>query len=178
MRVGAIISLHWYFALGALGVFFPFYSLYLRENAGLSGTEVGLVMAAMPAAAIIAQPLWGRIADRTGARTTILTLVSVGAAVGYTTLGFVSGFDALLVGSAMTSMFASAVIPITVSVSFALLGNNAAARFGRGARRARRDLRRARVRGGAALAEVVAWYERRSRGGRDDEQCHGACVGE
>lgn len=131
MRVGAIISLHWYFALGALGVFFPFYSLYLRENAGLSGTEVGLVMAAMPAAAIIAQPLWGRIADRTGARTTILTLVSVGAAVGYTTLGFVSGFDALLVGSAMTSMFASAVIPITVSVSFALLGNNAAARFGR-----------------------------------------------
>lgn len=131
MRVGAIISLHWYFALGALGVFFPFYSLYLRENAGLSGTEVGLVMAAMPTAAILAQPLWGRIADRTGARTTVLTLVTLGAAAGYTALGFASGFNGLLVGSAMTSAFASAVIPITVSVSFALLGDNAAARFGR-----------------------------------------------
>lgn len=129
--MGAIISLHWYFALGALGVFFPFYSLYLRENAGLSGTEVGLVMAAMPTAAILAQPLWGRIADRTGARTTVLTLVTLGAAAGYTALGFASGFNGLLVGSAMTSAFASAVIPITVSVSFALLGDNAAARFGR-----------------------------------------------
>ncbi len=123
--------MHWYFALGALGVFFPFYSLYLRENAGLSGTEVGLVMAAMPTAAILAQPLWGRIADRTGARTTVLTLVTLGAAAGYTALGFASGFNGLLVGSAMTSAFASAVIPITVSVSFALLGDNAAARFGR-----------------------------------------------
>ncbi len=88
-------------------------------------------MAAMPTAAILAQPLWGRIADRTGARTTVLTLVTLGAAAGYTALGFASGFNGLLVGSAMTSAFASAVIPITVSVSFALLGDNAAARFGR-----------------------------------------------
>ena len=56
MRVGAIISLHWYFALGALGVFFPFYSLYLRENAGLSGTEVGLAENAVVVCPVLETP--------------------------------------------------------------------------------------------------------------------------
>ena len=37
----AAISLVWFFVLGGLGLFFPFYSLYLTENLGLSGTEVG-----------------------------------------------------------------------------------------------------------------------------------------
>ena len=42
-----------YFA--GLGVFFPFYTLYLRENAGLSGTEVGIVLATLPLVGMVAQ---------------------------------------------------------------------------------------------------------------------------
>lgn len=131
MRVRALLSLHWFFALGGLGVFFPFYSLYLSENAGLSGAQVGVVMAALPAVGIFAQPLWGRLADRTGSRIRVLTLLAAGAAAGYTSLGFAEGFGPLLAGTALAAVFASAVIPSTVSVSFALLGTNAAERFGR-----------------------------------------------
>ena len=42
------LSLLWLFVLGGLGAFFPFFSLYLRENAGLSGMQVGAVMSIPP----------------------------------------------------------------------------------------------------------------------------------
>ena len=31
----------WWFIFASLGLYFPYYSLYLRENAGLSASEVG-----------------------------------------------------------------------------------------------------------------------------------------
>ncbi len=54
------ISLVWFFVLGGLGTFFPFYSLYLSKNLGLSGTEVGAVLAMLPLMGVMAQPLWGQ----------------------------------------------------------------------------------------------------------------------
>ena len=56
----------WFFGLGALGLHLPYYSLYLRENAGLDGSEVGLVLALMPLVGMLGQPFWGQLADRTG----------------------------------------------------------------------------------------------------------------
>jgi hypothetical protein len=49
----------WFFCLGGLGIFFPFFSLYLRENAGLSGSQMGLVLSMVP--------LIGRWRSRSGA---------------------------------------------------------------------------------------------------------------
>ena len=66
----------WFVYFGSLGIFFPYFSLYLRENAGLSGTQVGLVLAISPLVGMFAQPVWGQIADRTGARTRALWLFS------------------------------------------------------------------------------------------------------
>ena len=66
------MSCVWFLYFAGLGIFFPFYSLYLRENAGLSGTEVGIVMATVPLVGMVAQPLWGQLADRSGARSAIL----------------------------------------------------------------------------------------------------------
>jgi hypothetical protein len=34
-----LLSMYWFVFFAALGVFFPFFSLYLDENAGLSGTS-------------------------------------------------------------------------------------------------------------------------------------------
>jgi MFS family permease len=64
----ALLSASWFCALGALGVFFPYFSLFLRENAGPSSTHVGMVLAISPLLGIVAQPAWGPPADRTGAR--------------------------------------------------------------------------------------------------------------
>ena len=63
------LSVLWWFMLSGLGLFFPFYALYLSENVGLSGTQVGLVLASVPLVGLLAQPFWGGLADRSGARS-------------------------------------------------------------------------------------------------------------
>ena len=56
------MSCVWFFCLGGIGIFFPFYSLYLRENAGLSGSQMGLVLSMLPLVGTLAQPFWGQLA--------------------------------------------------------------------------------------------------------------------
>ncbi len=115
------LTLFWFMYMGALGIFFPYYGLYLRENAGLSGIQLGWVLAMMPLVGLVAQPFWGQVADRTGARTRILTLLSLGAVVGYLVLGTAEGFLAILAAATVLAVFTTAVLPITMSVSLAVL---------------------------------------------------------
>jgi len=125
------ISFIWFFCLGGLGIFFPFFSLYLHENAGLTGTQLGVVLAVLPLVGIAAQPMWGHLADRTGLRARILALLCLGAAVSYAALGRASGFTAILGATAVLAIFASALIPTCVSVTLALSGNGGVHSFGR-----------------------------------------------
>ena len=117
----APLSIYWFLYFTGLGIFYPFYSLYLRDNAGLSGTQVGIVMATLPLVGMVAQPLWGQIADRSGARSTVLALLTVGSALGYTALTSLKGFTALVLGTAALAAAATAVVPVSLSVTFAAL---------------------------------------------------------
>ncbi len=110
----------WFFCLAGLGLFFPYYSLYLHENAGLNATQVGIVYAALPLAGLLAQPFWGQVADRTGSRSWVLALLAAGAAIGYATLYFCKGFVLLLIGTAVLAFFSTALIPACVAVTLAL----------------------------------------------------------
>jgi len=125
------MALVWFFALGGLGVFFPFFSMYLEENAGLSGTEIGVVMAAVPAVGIFAQPLWGVVADRSGLRARLLAVLCLGAGACYVLLGAARGFAAILGSTALLALFASALIPTAVAVTLALTSRAGPHGFGR-----------------------------------------------
>lgn len=130
MQGQASLALFWFLYLGGQGVFFPYYSLYLKENAGLSGTEVGAVLAVIPSVEILAQTFWGQVADRSGARSRVLALLAFGASVGYVFLGLARGFAAILLATAALAIFATAVIPMTVSVTLGALGAAGAHFFG------------------------------------------------
>jgi PPP family 3-phenylpropionic acid transporter len=121
VRAAVVLSLYWFTALGGLGIFFPFYSLYLSENAGLTGSQVGLVMATMPLVGMLAQPFWGQVADRTGARRRVLSVLGFGAAAGYALLYLSRGFHPLLAGTAALALFSNSLLPMGVSVSLASL---------------------------------------------------------
>ncbi len=121
MRGGIILSLYWFLLLGGLGTFFPFYTLYLTEVAGLSGAQAGLISAILPLLGLLAQPAWGQLADRTGLRARVLTLLSLGAAFGYIFVFLARGFAELVAATAILAVFSSAVMPMCVSVSLALL---------------------------------------------------------
>jgi len=131
VRPALPLSAFWFLYLGGLGVFFPFFSLYLRENAGLSGTQVGLVIAMLPLVGIAAQPFWGQVADRTGSRAGVLVVLALGAAAGQAGLQLAAGFPALLAATVALACFGTSVIPQAVSVSFAALEEPTPRAFGR-----------------------------------------------
>jgi len=115
------LTLFWFIYFGSLGIFFPYFSLYLRENAGLSGTELGVILAIPPLVGMIAQPFWGQVADRTGARSGILAWLTLGTAMGYLGLGFTQGFWLIVFATAALALVGTAVFPILNSVSFGIL---------------------------------------------------------
>ena len=121
MRATPALSGFWFFYFAGLGIFFPFFGLYLRENAGLGGTEIGIVLAVVPLVGTVAQVTWGYLADRSGARTRVLAVVTAGAALGYATLGWASDFAQMLIATAALAVFAGSVVPMAVSVSLAAL---------------------------------------------------------
>jgi MFS transporter, PPP family, 3-phenylpropionic acid transporter len=125
-----ILSLYWFFALVALGLFFPLFSLYLSENLGLSGSQTGMVTAAIPLAGLVAQPLWGALADRSGSRVRLLALVTAGAAVGYLHLAFERTFASVLLATLLLATFSTSVMPMSLSVSLALLRSRGRHAFG------------------------------------------------
>ena len=124
------LTLFWFVYMGSVGIVLPYYSLYLKENAGLSGTELGWVLATLPLVSIVVQPFWGHVADRTGARSRIVVLLAMGSALGYLVLAAAGGFWAILFATATIAVFGTAVLPITVSVSLAILRDAGPHAFG------------------------------------------------
>ena len=105
----------------------------VAELAGWSPTLVFVAsgLAMIPLAGIAAQPFWGQVADRTGSRTRVLALIGCAAALGYMGVYLARGFGALLVATALLAFFASALIPICVSVTLALTRDQGPRGFGR-----------------------------------------------
>jgi PPP family 3-phenylpropionic acid transporter len=120
----------WFFCLGGFGVFYPYFSLYLHENAGLTTFQAGVVFAMLPLVGLVAQPLWGQLSDRTGLRSRLLALLAGGAALGYTALYFGQGFLALLFGTAALAFFMAPLIPSCVAVTLALTRDSSRHAFG------------------------------------------------
>ena len=125
------LSSFWFLYLGGLGIFFPYFSLYLSENGGLSGTQIGIVVSMLPLVGIVAQPFWGQVADRLGTRARVLGALALGAALGQLALSRLEGFPALLLGTVALAFFGTATIPQAVAVSFAAQPDAGARGFGR-----------------------------------------------
>ena len=120
----------WFFCLAGLGVFFPYYGIYLHENVGLDPTQVGIVYAVLPMVGLLAQPFWGQVADRTGSRSRVVALLAAGTAIGYAALYFWKGFASLLFGTALLACFSGALIPACVAVTLALTRDSTRHAFG------------------------------------------------
>jgi MFS transporter, PPP family, 3-phenylpropionic acid transporter len=130
-RSVAPIAVFWFLYMAGLGVIFPYLSLYFQQNAGLSGTQLGLALAMHPLMGIVASPLWGQWADRSGRRRGVLFVLAAGSALGYFLVPHATSFPVLLLCLAFLSAFAAPAMAVASSLSFAVLGEGGAARFGR-----------------------------------------------
>ena len=124
------IAVFWFLYMAGLGVIFPYLSLYFQENAGLSGSQLGLALAMHPLMGIIASPIWGQWADRTGHRRGALFILTIGSAIGYFLVPHAYSFPLLLLSLAFLSAFTAPAMSVASSLSFAVLGKSGAARFG------------------------------------------------
>ncbi|KFE62058.1 MFS transporter [Hyalangium minutum] len=101
---------------GTVGITQPFLPAYLRSLA-LSTTEVGLLLALSPLASLVTPPLWGHLADRTGRLSSVLTVLAVGAMLGFVPLLGVERFPALVATLAAYACFASSITPMVDSLA-------------------------------------------------------------
>ena len=113
------LSLYWFVATAALGVYFPYFSLYLREALSFTGVQIGMAFSVAPLMGVVAQPLWGVIADRTGSRRQVLALLCAGTATGYALLTQPRSFVWLLAALGFLAFFSTAQVPMAVAVSLA-----------------------------------------------------------
>ena len=118
MNPGVIpIAIFWFLYMSGLGVIFPYQSLYFQEHVGLTGTQLGMALAVHPLMGIVASPLWGQWADRTGRRRGALMIVAMGSALGYFLVPYASTFSTLLFCLAFLSLFSSSAMAIASSLS-------------------------------------------------------------
>ena len=117
----AILSFFWATLFGSLGIFFPFYSLYLENDLDLSGQQIGLAMGVFHLIGLVGQPAWGYLADRTGARKIILVVITIGMAFGFLVIWRVAGYAALLLASMFFAAFYTSLIPQGMALSLGVL---------------------------------------------------------
>jgi PPP family 3-phenylpropionic acid transporter len=80
----------------AIGILFNYYALYL-QRVGLSGTQVGIVLAVLPLARMLSQPIWGLLGDIYRLRRVILSGACFGSALAALALDRSESFVWLLV---------------------------------------------------------------------------------
>lgn len=108
-------ELFYFLLFASFSGYVMFRNVYLEEI-GLSGTQMGLVGLLFPLFGMLAQPVWGIVADWKGASKAILSVsaaVSAVAALIYPLAPRVGAtFLAILVGTAIVATFRAPAVPI------------------------------------------------------------------
>ncbi|WP_255438193.1 MFS transporter [Ammoniphilus sp. YIM 78166] len=100
-----------------IGSLFPLLTVYLKDVAGLSGTEVGIIMSISPVVTLFAQPVWGMVSDYTQKPRVILTVSLVLSSI----LGLVyssgTGYWYIFIAAAALAISQSAIVPVSDSIA-------------------------------------------------------------
>ena len=115
------LGFFWFVLMAGVGCFYPFYGLYFRQDLGFTATQIGAVIAMQPVIGLVAQPLWGQIADRTGSRRRALALALCGFGLGAFLVSRASTFAEALLAIAFMATCSSSLMSMSVAVSMASL---------------------------------------------------------
>jgi PPP family 3-phenylpropionic acid transporter len=97
---------------GALGIYLPFINVYLDQEVGLSGRQIGVLAAVSPMLALLVGPMWGAAADARGSRLQVLQLAIAGATAGILVLALPQSFALLVPAMILFMLFQVAIIPL------------------------------------------------------------------
>jgi MFS transporter, PPP family, 3-phenylpropionic acid transporter len=127
-KLGAVFGT--YFATA--GVLAPYLPLYLQHR-GLSGFEIGVVLAMMQGMRLVGPSLWGYLADRSSHRQAILHWTAVAACLAFAPLLAPGGFWYVFAVLLAFNLFLTAQMPLAEAITATRLRGDplAASRYGR-----------------------------------------------
>ncbi|MBI2237940.1 MAG: MFS transporter, partial [Actinobacteria bacterium] len=115
----------------AIAAFFPFFPLLLSDR-GLRPDRIGAVLAAMAAARLVVNPLWGHAADTWFGRVRTQGIAAWGAASAALALLFTGGHLALVVAvSVALATCHAAIVPLADAIALDHLGDGRLVDYGR-----------------------------------------------
>lgn len=114
----------------AIAAFFPFLALFLSDR-GLSAGRIGVVIAVMALARIVANPVWGHVADTTIGRRSTLRIGAFGAAVAAIGLFVADTYATILILGFVFAVFSTTTGPNLDAIALAHLGHERMSDYGR-----------------------------------------------
>src|SRR5215831_6532751 len=114
-----------------MAAFFPFLAIYLRGFHGLDESEIGFVLACTAAARMIANPVWGHLADTKIGRLSALQIGLVGAAIPAFLLNAAATLAAVTMLMVIQAVFQVAQLPNVDAIALEHLGEGEMSGYGR-----------------------------------------------
>jgi MFS transporter, PPP family, 3-phenylpropionic acid transporter len=115
----------------AVAAFFPFLALYLRDFHGLDESQIGLVLACTALARMIANPVWGHMADTRIGRLTALQVGLAGSAAAAFLLNGAAAVSAVAALMVVQAAFMVASWPNIDAIALEHLGDERMSDYGR-----------------------------------------------
>jgi len=114
-----------------MAAFFPFLAIYLRGYHGLNEEQIGFVLACTAAARMIANPLWGHVADTKIGRLAALQIGLFGSAVAAFFLNAAAALSAITALMVLQASFMVAQQPNVDAIALEHLGDERMSEYGR-----------------------------------------------
>lgn len=118
------LSGFYFYYFAALGVFLPYWSLYL-ESLGFNHAQIGQLMAILPATKVISPNLWGWLADHTDSSVLLIKLSSLFTAFSFALVFWGNGFLWLAWTMLAVGFFWNASMPLIEALTLAYLHKDA-----------------------------------------------------
>lgn len=99
-----------------VGVTLPFLPVYYQAI-GIAPGRIGVLLSVGPLFALVAPPLWGQVADRSGRPGLVLLVLALGSLVGFGFLLTASTFEGVLACLALFSLFNAATTTVIDSLT-------------------------------------------------------------
>lgn len=116
------LSLYYFFYFAFIGVFSPYFTLYL-QSLQLSATDIALLMSQMQLMRLVAPAFWAWLADKRGRQVDIIRLSGLCACIGFTGFFLTDNFIQLFIPMTLMAFFWSAALPLVESLTFAHLAD-------------------------------------------------------
>lgn len=110
------------FYFGFLGVFAPYWGLYLK-SVGLSSAQIGIILAVIPVTRMVGPAFWGWVADSRGERAPIVRITTIGTLVAFCGVFFDSSFAWLFAVMVVMNLFWGGTLPLVEATTLAHLGD-------------------------------------------------------